>query len=143
MKTQKKGQAAMEFLMNYGWALLVVLIVIAALVYFGMLNPSRFLPDSCTINGFGCDFVISTDELQVELTNNLGEDITVTKVKCNGTLNELTNSMIIGEKHLFTISLSPSLTVGQRFKHPLKVTYSVDGSELAHTKTGEIIGKVE
>ncbi|MBL7050899.1 hypothetical protein ISS04_01920 [Candidatus Woesearchaeota archaeon] len=142
MKTQKKGQAAMEFLMSYGWALLVVLIVIASLVYFGMLNPSRFLPDSCTIQGFNCDFVIDTDELQVELTNSLGEDITVTKIECNGT-NSTPTHMIIGEKQLFTINYSPDLVVGQRFKHPLKVTYSVSGSQLTHTKRGEIVGKVE
>ena len=40
----KKGQAAMEFLMTYGWAILVVLAAIAALAYFGVLSPARFLP---------------------------------------------------------------------------------------------------
>ena len=35
----KKSQAAMEFLMTYGWAILVVLAAIAALAYFGVLNP--------------------------------------------------------------------------------------------------------
>jgi uncharacterized protein (UPF0333 family) len=48
-KNNKKSQAAMEFLMNYGWALLVVLLVIAALAYFGMLNPERFLPDKVNL----------------------------------------------------------------------------------------------
>ncbi|MBI5391980.1 hypothetical protein HZB00_03170, partial [Candidatus Woesearchaeota archaeon] len=52
----KKGQAAMEFLMTYGWAILVVLVAIGALAYFGVLSPSRFLPRSCTIGpGFSCD----------------------------------------------------------------------------------------
>jgi uncharacterized protein (UPF0333 family) len=31
---QQRGQAAMEFLMTYGWAILVVLIAIGALAYF-------------------------------------------------------------------------------------------------------------
>ncbi len=44
----KKGQAAMEFLMTYGWALLVVLVAIGALAFFGVLNPGQFLPDQCT-----------------------------------------------------------------------------------------------
>jgi len=30
----KKSQAAMEFLMTYGWAILVVLVAIGALAYF-------------------------------------------------------------------------------------------------------------
>jgi len=44
-KNSKSAQAAMEFLMTYGWALLVVLIVIAALAFFGLLNPDN----SCQI----------------------------------------------------------------------------------------------
>ncbi|MFT4304062.1 MAG: hypothetical protein ACMXYG_05825 [Candidatus Woesearchaeota archaeon] len=51
----KKGQAAMEFLMTYGWALLVVVIAIAALAFFGLLNPSRFLPPKCDLSaGISC-----------------------------------------------------------------------------------------
>jgi uncharacterized protein (UPF0333 family) len=41
----KKGQAAMEFLMTYGWAIVVVLAAIGALAYFGVLSPQKLLPD--------------------------------------------------------------------------------------------------
>ncbi len=41
----KKGQAAMEFLMTYGWAILVVLAAIGALAYFGVLSPGKLLPE--------------------------------------------------------------------------------------------------
>lgn len=60
----KKAQAAMEFLMTYGWALLVVLIVIAALAFFGLLNPNRFLPEKCEIApGLTClDFSAVTND---------------------------------------------------------------------------------
>ena len=52
---RKKAQAAMEFLMTYGWAILVVLAAIAALAYFGVLSPDRFLPSKCVFpSGFGC-----------------------------------------------------------------------------------------
>lgn len=55
MVYNKKGQAALEFLMTYGWAILVVLAAIGALAYFGVLNPSNFLPDQCLgSTGFGC-----------------------------------------------------------------------------------------
>lgn len=39
----KKSQATMEFLMVYGWSILVVIIVIGAL-YFVVLNPDLFSP---------------------------------------------------------------------------------------------------
>jgi len=35
MRFNKKGQAAMEFLMTYGWAILIAIIAIAALIAFG------------------------------------------------------------------------------------------------------------
>ncbi|MEK6904168.1 MAG: hypothetical protein AABW87_01095 [Nanoarchaeota archaeon] len=57
---KKRGQAALEFLMTYGWAILIVLIAIGALAYFGVLNPERLLPRSCTLAaGLHCaDFMI-------------------------------------------------------------------------------------
>ena len=51
----KKSQAAMEFLMTYGWAILVVLAAIAALAYFGVLSPEKFLPEKCVLApGLAC-----------------------------------------------------------------------------------------
>jgi len=51
-----KAQAAMEFLMTYGWAILVVLVVIGALAYFGVLSPGRLLPDRCQLPpGVSCE----------------------------------------------------------------------------------------
>jgi len=56
MKTfNRKSQAAMEFLMTYGWAILVVLAAIAALAYFGVLSPEKFLPEKCLLApGLAC-----------------------------------------------------------------------------------------
>ena len=33
-----------EFVMVYGWAILVVILAISALVYFGIVNPNKLLP---------------------------------------------------------------------------------------------------
>ncbi|MGV8086831.1 MAG: hypothetical protein ACP5N1_04325 [Candidatus Woesearchaeota archaeon] len=54
-KSLRKGQAALEFMMTYGWAILVVLAAIGALSYFGVLNPTRFAPETCVgSTGFSC-----------------------------------------------------------------------------------------
>src|SRR3989344_7880527 len=76
MKT--KGQAAMEFLMTYGWAILVVLIAIGALAYFGVLSPQKFLPKSCTVGpGFSCeDAIVTTTGVDLVLRNGQGKDFT-------------------------------------------------------------------
>ena len=88
MILKRKGQAAMEFLMTYGWALLVVLIVIAALAFFGLLNPSRYLPEKCTLGpGLTCvDFSARTndsDESKFEGDVDISKD-TVTILLNNG-----------------------------------------------------------
>ena len=49
----KKAQAAMEFLMTYGWAILIVLAVIATLTSFGVLNTDIFIPSKCILGTAG------------------------------------------------------------------------------------------
>jgi hypothetical protein len=80
----KKGQGALEFLMTYGWAFLVILIMIGALAYFGVLNPSRWLPDRCQFGtGTLCregQYVVTADAdhtIRAQLVNNGGSHISV------------------------------------------------------------------
>jgi hypothetical protein len=41
----KQGQVVVDFLVTYGWAILVILIAIGALVYFGVLGPHPKQPE--------------------------------------------------------------------------------------------------
>ena len=81
---KSKGQAALEFLTTYGWAFLVILIMISTLAYFGVLKPSRLLPDRCSTGPeFECqDFQIShTDNvIKIRLKNNMGDPVSVTSI---------------------------------------------------------------
>ncbi|MEM5843479.1 MAG: hypothetical protein QXL97_02065, partial [Candidatus Aenigmatarchaeota archaeon] len=40
---KSKGQAALEFLMTYGWAIMLVIVVVGALYATGMLKPCRWV----------------------------------------------------------------------------------------------------
>jgi hypothetical protein len=81
----RKAQAAMEFLMTYGWAILVVLAAIGALAYFGVLSPGNLLPQKCEFtSGFDCTETPSADGgaggadagiITIALTNSNGYDI--------------------------------------------------------------------
>ncbi len=77
-----KAQAALEFLTTYGWAFLIILIMIGTLAYFGILNPSKILPDRCNFDAsFKChDFLINgkLNTFQIRIQNNVGEPISVT-----------------------------------------------------------------
>ena len=79
-KSFNKGQAALEFMMTYGWAILVILAAIGALSYFGVLNPSRFTPDTCLASSpFSCAGkpVANSSAIAFSLVNGQGYAITL------------------------------------------------------------------
>ena len=114
---KKRAQAAMEFLMTYGWAILVVLLAIGALAYFGVLDPSRLLPESTTFpapisNVDNALIDEATNSVEVALINNKGVAINLpltgtvyvqvcsysfarTKLPANGTSNRTFVDLIL------------------------------------------------
>jgi len=44
IKASAKAQSAMEYLMTYGWAILIIAVVLAALFQLGVFNPMTFAP---------------------------------------------------------------------------------------------------
>lgn len=84
IKRFSNAQAALEFLTTYGWAFLVILIMIGTLAYFGILSPGKILPNRCTIGPeFDCvDYQISATQntFKIRLKNNVGEPIAVQSV---------------------------------------------------------------
>ncbi len=50
-----KAQSAMEYLMTYGWAILIIAVVLAALFELGVFNGSNLAPQACIAQaGFVC-----------------------------------------------------------------------------------------
>ena len=75
----RKAQAAMEFLMTYGWVILIGLTVIGALSYFGVFNLQDVVPDKCELGpGLECvDYHISQGEAVLDVQNTLDRKITI------------------------------------------------------------------
>lgn len=82
MVGKSRGQAAMEYLMTYGWALLVIVIVIAILL---MINPFS-APQGCRFDsmGFICgNPVIQADgALYLTITNGNNNNVNICGVVC-------------------------------------------------------------
>ncbi len=81
----RKSQAALEFLTTYAWAFLVIIIMVGALAYFGVLSPSKLLPDRCNFGSeITCnkDFMVVKSEngntLTLRLENDFGGPVKVT-----------------------------------------------------------------
>ncbi len=43
----RKGQYSVEFLVTYGWVLLIVIIAVGTLIYFDVFKIDKYLPDEC------------------------------------------------------------------------------------------------
>ena len=160
--SQKKAQAAMEFLMTYGWALLVVLIAIGALAFFGVLNPSRFLPNSCTLApGFACtDFKADAtgEEIIIVLQNGLGEalnDVTLEldnlngAGSCTGSLQTFNSDVpfTFADGGSTTMTLGPctNMGAGTKLKGDLIIRYTIGSgaTALTHSKVGQLVTGIE
>lgn len=141
----KRGQAAMEFLMTYGWAILVVLVAVGALAYFGVLSPDNFLPSKCTLpSGIGCiDHKVTANQIQVVLRNGLGYDMSAMEVAAEGCGANVTSPATLnnGEDDTWTIDCGSPLT-GSRYNGVLNVTYTLSDTGLTHTALGNIVSKV-
>lgn len=80
----RKGQTAVEYLMTYGWAILIILIVAGVLAYYGIFSPAGFLGPSA--QGFSLVSVLSpwdfdsNGELLFQLENKLDKEITITNI---------------------------------------------------------------
>jgi hypothetical protein len=92
----KKSQSAMEYLMTYGWAILVVLIALGALFYLGVFSPKT--PNTCTnLAPFTCQDV-KFDDSDNQLTLRLGASgvnsityVPATAITLNGVACAVTN----------------------------------------------------
>jgi hypothetical protein len=88
MKNAKKGQAALEYLMTYGWAILVIVIVLGILLLL-FTNMSK-IQRCMTPVGFSCGdsqpIVQSANDtslsMSMVLQNGLGKGIKVYRVVC-------------------------------------------------------------
>ena len=154
MSSFKKSQAALEFLATYGWAFLVILIVIMALSYFGILSPSKLLPDRCNFGAeFGCvDYTIGSNGVLVRLRNSMGSSVVIDDLSVSTEKSQLScNSGISGfiwkqgEVKGITIGCNfanSDIIQGDKGKINLKIKYHDAKSSAAFGKEvqGELYG---
>ena len=154
----RKSQAALEFLMTYGWAILVVLVAVGALAYFGVLSPDKFLPAKCLLSaGIGCiDHRVQGTAgaggvglVTVSLTNSLGYDISTVVVRAGGCGDYpgsagSTGSATLanGQNQQYTIPCSAQL-VGSKYNAQFNVTYIITDTGIAHNNVGQITTRIE
>jgi hypothetical protein len=137
----------MEFLMTYGWAILVVLAAIGALAYFGVLSPDKFLPQKCTIApGINCaEYKVSPNSVVLALMNGMGQSLEITQIDVGScTWNPTNTSLPNGKMRVFDSgAVCSNGAVGDRYKADIKIHYYQKGfPDIPKTTDGSIVGKV-
>lgn len=145
MKSNKKGQAAMEFLMTYGWAILAAVIVIGALAAFGVFNPSTYVPNSCTLAApFGCNAgIVNTTGVFIELNNGAGETLMITNFTvsdCGSNVTEMNVTSV--NKQIYFVDCATDPAAGSKFKGDITIAYKKANSDLGLSSSGSLVSKV-
>ena len=147
-KFLRASQAALEFLLTYGWAIMVFLVVVGSLSYFGVLSTDSFLPNKCSLpSGISClDYEVGTSSINLVLQNNFAETIAIDRIdvakkdsdSCSyaQTVNLKNNA-----KAIFTVSGCNNGKIGEKFDGQINVTY-VKESSLSHQIMGNIHAKI-
>lgn len=144
----KKGQAAMEFLMTYGWAILAAVIVIGVLASFGVFSPSKYVPTSCVLSApFGCDknqVAATTTTVSLVVRNGGGESMDISDVTISGCGSDTTGYTLADQgTQLIAVTCGSALASGSKFTGDLKVTYTpTTGGVLNLTSSGSITVEV-
>ena len=159
-KEMKKGQAALEYLLTYGWAILIVIIVGASLYSLGVFTPGQWTGKRQT--GFSQfrveDFKLDTDEiLTVVFKNQVGKSVTLHSIEATFKGEQCTFA-IPDDLDSASSTISPTIvymaekdctsTYGnleERTSFSITVDFFYEDldSGLNHTDSGTLFGSVE
>ncbi len=159
-----KGQAAVEYLMTYGWALLALVIVVGVLLTSGLLSPSYLVAEECSFgNNFPCNFAIYNDggstKLGMDIFNGYPYKVKIIEINIQTTdglqsfSGFATNVELDSGEHTsppFEATLSgPEVKEGDVKKFTGNITYVSCASELGptcstseHIISGRVVGKI-
>ena len=144
-RNKRNAQAAMEFLLTYGWAILVVLAAIAALAYFGVLSPERLLPEKCLLEpGLACvQHKVDPTTITLVLINGLGRTIKVTNLQVGACSGVFDSTMQNSVDTVFTLSNCDNGLSKDIFKGEITLSYVDPTYNLTKTVHGDLVTKVE
>ncbi len=145
---KKKGQAAVEFLTTYGWAIIGVFVVVGALSYFGFLDTTRFVLESCdTGSQLQCKemYVNNQGDFEIALRNNYPvnlniEEIWVDKVRV---FNSNSSKLSSGNAASFLVNVGPqNKDIKKNFDVIIQFSRDGPGAVRSYNTSGIVVVKV-
>lgn len=144
-----KGQAAIEYLMTYGWMILIVLIVGGVIAYYNLFAPQSLM--SPTVTGCGLlqirspwDVAGSTGQVTLTIENTVGQIIDVQGISyknaagttySGGTCASMSNVMNSGERKVIKCAPSsgPGASSGTSYSLSVMLSYLYSGETFVST----------
>ena len=138
-----KGQTALEYLITYGWAILVILVVLAVLWYYGVFNPAKWSGESVSEGSAfkvvdkkldagaktlsllfgdktGSQTIISQVDVSVDLTGTVAVAALIGTIPAGG-------QMAAASPIVVPLTLPATITAGSFYKFTVTTTYQASG----------------
>ncbi len=152
----RKGQAALDFLMTYGWAIALVVIIAAVLFALGIFDVSNFVGSKAAgfsgvaVSGWKLD---TAGQFSLRVSDQVGQPIQVHLVNVTiGTTSYATGwsgqtlpfQLATGEMSGILLSGAPafgSQVAGTGYTAKVTIGYTDRNSNFNYTTTGTLTGK--
>ena len=131
----KKSQSAMEYLMTYGWAILVVLIALAALFYMGVFDSSDVGQSAGVSGPFTYDTKVGTGGLSITLKGGAIQSATLKSLTLNSVTIPITScssTSITGTEQKTIYCNNPSIVLSSNNALKVNLDYIGLQSSLSH-----------
>ena len=137
---KKRGQAALEFLMTYGWAILSAIIVIGALGTYFYYNQGETSTIFVNAPFYGVATSATAGVVNLEISYKGGEDITDVTVNITGqgcTQDTTTFDETLSTPQVIALACTGA-TSGSNFKGDIVLTYRRPDSAIDLPITGSV-----
>ena len=153
-----KTQSPIEYLTTYGWAVLILAVVLAAAYEFGVFSPASYVRDSCIMPaGFDCSASVLSENgiLFVNIEQSMSVPINVTGIACSTNRSAAIMTAVSPAVHLdtggnttFTVPCYSNHTVffggiGSIYHGYLTINYTDEQSGFPHAETGYLVLKAQ
>ena len=153
-------QSAMEYLITYGWAILILGVVIAGLYALGVFNITSLSPNICSFPAdIGCTsaYLSAGGQLKINIEQITSTPINITAIGCNdkGTTSNMIqinppkgNYIEVGGNETFTgiqcyqQSLPYNGIIGSLYSGYVVLNYTDTQSGFEHVAVGKLVEKV-
>jgi len=153
---KKKAQTSLEFLMTYGWAILIILVIVVVAWQWGFFNPAGVVRNG--FSGFWgvkpIDFSYKENgNLELSLKNGVRGGINITDVEVRGGTITYTDPMTTplsispGSQSLYSLSgITSGLQgggIGSSYDLFLSIEYNDSRTLEVYRSSGKIWGSIE